>query len=120
MSDVYLFQRGKKQTPYQLVTASGELDLRTMPTVANDLLQALRSAVRPPRVILDLTEVTFADCALLAVICPTRAELHEGGGWIRLSYTHPSVHLLLTAAGLDKTFPCYPTVTRAAWDLPQG
>jgi len=60
------------------VALQGELDF----TAARDLSRRLREVVQvaqPMRLVVDLAEVTFLDCAVARAIAGTKAALAEGG-----------------------------------------
>ncbi|OON72171.1 STAS domain-containing protein [Streptomyces tsukubensis] len=98
---------------HRVVCASGELDLVTVPELAERLHSAMRS-MPVARVVVDLRDVTFADAALLGLLCPALPRAVESGGWLRLVYTKAILHRLLQATDLTDTFPCYPTPEAAA------
>ena len=63
-------------------TIRHDVDVATAPDVA----AYLRQLVRPgSRVVLDMSEVTFMDCAGLSEILAAYRRAAEGGGWVRLA-----------------------------------
>ena len=82
-----------------LVCPIGELDLATAPELERVLE---RLASEPSAIVLDLSGVTFADCAGLR---PVREALCRGGSLgrhVRLSSPRPAVRRVLELAGLDE------------------
>lgn len=89
-----------------VVAAYGEFDLAACPP----LLRALTAAAEEgPVVVLDLTEVTFADSTFLNTLLITR-RLTE----LRLAGVSEQVLRLLEITGADQILRLFPTVADAA------
>ena len=85
-----------------------ELDAATAPRLAQLLSLVV---LRGSRVVLDMSRVTFMDCAGLGEIMRAHHRAVEGGGWLRLAYVPEGPLLvlrltntaqLLTAHGLPE------------------
>jgi anti-anti-sigma factor len=81
-----------------LVHASGELDLATAPALSRVLTRALRG--EPRSVVMDLSRLTFSDCAGLR---PIRRAVRHGattGTVVELRGAVPAVRRVLDLTGL--------------------
>jgi anti-anti-sigma factor len=85
-----------------VLVASGELDIAS----SCRLLEATsRAGECSPDVTLDLSAVTFIDCAALAALMRSRRALKQRGGVLTLRSPHHSVLYLLRLAALENAFP---------------
>jgi anti-sigma B factor antagonist len=82
-----------------LVCPVGELDLATGP-VLERVLESLVGG--PPAIELDLTGITFVDCAGLCPIRQARRRASRSFTQVRLSEAQPKVQRVLQLAGLDE------------------
>jgi anti-sigma B factor antagonist len=80
-----------------LVCVAGELDVATAGQLADLLTEVLRTGSE--RVFLDLADVTFMDCAGLAVLLRAREASLGGGGGLCLVAVSRCVRLLLALTG---------------------
>ncbi|WP_030326833.1 STAS domain-containing protein [Streptomyces sp. NRRL B-3229] len=89
-----------------VVMPYGEIDLVT----AVPLMSLLDSLTcRPdPDLVVDLTEVTFIDCAGLAALCRVRNRVLARRGRLRLVNGDGGFLRLLRAAGLGEAFEIHP------------
>lgn len=80
----------------------GEVDLES----AHHLKQAVRNAMqlRGPDLVLDLSAVTFLDCAGLGALLALQREARAQGGHVALVGTAPAVTKLLRLTGLESWF----------------
>ncbi|WP_198035080.1 STAS domain-containing protein [Streptacidiphilus rugosus] len=83
--------------------AAGELDWATTPALRARLQRELES--HPGGVVVDLTRVTFADCAALGTLIAARNHAAELGRRLKLRGTPPPVTRLLKATGTYALFP---------------
>jgi anti-anti-sigma factor len=89
-----------------VVRACGELDLATVPDLRVRLLAAVER--HPAGVVVDLSQVTFADCSALAALVAARNRARELGRPLPvLRGTPPKVARLLKATGTHTLFPQY-------------
>ncbi|MDX6222204.1 MAG: anti-sigma factor antagonist [Frankiales bacterium] len=93
--------------PFTVVCVAGEIDIATVP----DLRDALETALHQndPRVILDLTGVSFCDSSGLALLVATRRRLPDGAP-LRLVGAQPMVARVFQLTGLTQVFPLFATV----------
>jgi anti-sigma B factor antagonist len=96
----------------RVVALRGELDVATMPS----LDEALSVAVRvegTPKVLLDLSEVTFIDSTALMRLLTAQRELERRGGQMVLACSNPTVLRLFEVTRTDETFEIFPTRDQA-------
>lgn len=87
-----------------VVTVSGEVDIATESRLRAALAEAVTRASSPPRVVVDLHQVTFMDSSGLGVLIEKREEMHELVGELWLVNGHGMPERLLRVAGLEETF----------------
>lgn len=66
-----------------------------------------------PRVVVDLTEVTFMDLSPLRELRAALVRAEQHGGWVRLVHNHPGIDRLLHATRLADVFPRYASLAAA-------
>ncbi|MFI2765019.1 STAS domain-containing protein [Streptomyces echinatus] len=94
----------------RVVTAAGEIDHHTGDT----LRQALEvSDTLSPRVVVELSQVTFMDSSGINVLLAARRALSEAGGCLRLAAAADSVLRTLQLVGLDTIIDCHETLHQA-------
>ncbi|MBO8196689.1 STAS domain-containing protein [Streptomyces oryzae] len=91
---------------FRTVRARGELDIATLPELETDLVRAL-SAAAPPRVVLDMRDVTFLDCSVIRVLLRARTTALSRDGWLVLVCEHVPVGRLLRRLELEHRLPHY-------------
>ena len=82
------------------VTVRGEVDVYTAPRLRESLYQAVADGI--PKVVLDLTDMTFIDSTGLGVIVGTLKRLREGGGDLVLRSPSRSTRKVLEITGLTR------------------
>ncbi|MFE2719445.1 STAS domain-containing protein [Streptomyces mirabilis] len=95
-----------------VVTVHGEIDY----AVKDLLSQALLSedgTVPPPRIVADLSGVTFMDSSSINVFINAHQRVSNAQGWLRIAGAQESVARLLHLVGLDQIIDCQPTVEQA-------
>ncbi|NGO76085.1 STAS domain-containing protein [Streptomyces sp. YC504] len=97
----------------RVVRAHGELDLLTVAPLVRALNLA-RTGRGRLCLIVDLSEVTFADGSILGPLSDAWADCRERHGWVRVVYTTSATALLFRAGGLADRFPGYASA-RDAW-----
>jgi anti-anti-sigma factor len=85
-----------------VLVAAGELDIASSGRLFEVTSQAGESS---PDVTLDLSAVTFIDCAALSALMHSRRALKRRGGVLTLRSPHHSVLYLLRLAALENAFP---------------
>ncbi|MFD9004061.1 STAS domain-containing protein [Streptomyces sp. NPDC059582] len=96
-----------------VVTPHGEVDFQAVPA-----LQAALPPTAPvtrPRIVIDLSDVTFMDSSGINVLITAHRTLPEQG-WLRLAAARTAVLRTLELVGLDAIMTVYPTVDDALTD----
>ncbi|MFB7938856.1 STAS domain-containing protein [Streptomyces sp. NPDC127049] len=93
----------------RIVRLAGEIDHVTGGT----LRDALRVPGRRPRIVADLSQVSFMDSSGINVLITAHQELTEADGWLRLASPSSAVHRTITIVGLEAVIGCHPAVTDA-------
>ncbi|MEU9079558.1 STAS domain-containing protein [Kitasatospora sp. NPDC004745] len=95
---------GREHEPF-VVRAGGEIDLDTAPSLRRALAAALESH---REVVLDLSEVTFMDCAGLGALVRARNQADRCGGRLSLRGARHRVARLLELTGLHRRLAVEP------------
>jgi anti-anti-sigma factor len=95
-----------------VVGLRGELDVATMPSLDEALSVAAR-VEGTPRLLMDLSEVTFIDSTALMRLLTALRELDRRGGRMVLVCSNPTVLRLFEVTRTDETFEIFPTRDRA-------
>jgi stage II sporulation protein AA (anti-sigma F factor antagonist) len=94
----------------RVLTLAGEIDRDTGQT----LRQALDASGAPrPRIVVDLSRVTFMDSTGINIFVAAHRTLTEAGGWIRLAAPTEAVMRLLQIVGVDAVIDCRDTLRQA-------
>ena len=94
-----------------IVPLQGEIDLNVSPQLATKFTEMVQT--RPPRVVVDLTDVTYIDSSGLAVLINGMQQVKEYGGKFALVGVQQDVRLILETARLDQLFATYPHIDAA-------
>ena len=89
----------------------GEIDLNVSPQLASTFSEMVRT--KPPRVVVDLTNVTYIDSSGLAVLIVGMQQVKEYGGKFALVGLQNDVRSILETAQLDQFFATYPHLDAA-------
>lgn len=81
-----------------VVAVAGEVDVATAPQLDEKLAVTATS----PKIVLDLSNVTFLDSSGLGVIIKGLKRTSELGGSLVLVITNPTILKVFTITGLDK------------------
>ncbi|MCP9960163.1 MULTISPECIES: STAS domain-containing protein [Streptomyces] len=103
--------------PLAVAAASGEMDLYTV-TAFHRRAAALIDD--HPRLILDLSGITFCDSSGLNTLLRLRRHAGERGGRLVLSAPADQVMRMLRLTGADTVFPLYADVAEARAAQPPG
>ncbi|MFF8353551.1 STAS domain-containing protein [Streptomyces chartreusis] len=94
----------------RVVTAAGEIDYDT----CEELHQALEAAGSlPPRVVVDMHQVTFMDSSGINVLLAAYRTHSTAGGWLRLAGPTGAAKRALQLVGLDTVIDCHETLNQA-------
>jgi anti-sigma B factor antagonist len=96
---------------HNVLPLEGEVDLNVSPQLAatiNELISA-----KPPRIVVDLSRVTYIDSSGLAVLIGGMQSVEEYGGTFALAGMCPDVRSILETARLDQFFVTFPHVDAA-------
>ncbi|MFD9394863.1 STAS domain-containing protein [Streptomyces sp. NPDC060000] len=94
----------------RVLTLAGEIDRDTGQT----LRQALDASGTPrPRIVVDLSRVTFMDSTGINIFIAAHHSLTEAGGWKRLAAPTEAVMRTLQIVGVDAVIDCRDTLRQA-------
>jgi stage II sporulation protein AA (anti-sigma F factor antagonist) len=97
----------------RVLTLAGEIDHDT----GQALRQALDASGAPrPRIVVDLSRVTFMDSTGINIFIAAHRALTEAGGWIRLAAPGEAVMRTLQIVGVDTVIDCRETLRQALSD----
>ena len=85
-----------------VVEIPGEIDIQSAPGLRDELLRVIRRY--GAQLALDLTGVTFMDCAGLNVLLATRRRARLEEGSVRVIRASPRVLRMISLLGLEKAF----------------
>ena len=85
-----------------VVEVYGEIDIQSAPQLRDELLQVVRR--HGPQLALDLTGVTFLDCAGVNMLLATRRRARLEGGWVRVTRASPRARRTISLLGLQEVF----------------
>lgn len=94
-----------------IVQARGDVDFGSAPELDQRLSMILTT--RAPAVVLDLSRLTFLDCAGLGVLVTASRRATSQGTVLALAAPRPAVARLLRITGLERHFTIFPTVAKA-------
>ncbi|MFE7836216.1 STAS domain-containing protein [Streptomyces sp. NPDC057474] len=96
----------------RVVTVRGEID-HTVRDVLSEALLCEDGTVPPPRIVADLSGVTFMDSSGINVFIAVHRQVSGAQGWLRIAGAHESVLRVLTLVGVDTFISCHPTIEQA-------
>ncbi|QXJ22283.1 STAS domain-containing protein [Actinomadura graeca] len=96
---------------HTVIAIIGELDIASTPSLRERLNTALRNV--GPRVVIDLSGVTFCDASGLALLVGARRRAEPAGTTMVLAAPRPQMAKLLRITGLTRAFTIRPSVTAA-------
>ena len=94
-----------------VVAAAGEVDVFTAPGLDAAISAGL--AAGHPRLVVDLTGVTFLDSTGLGVLVKGLKGAREAGGSMHLVVTSDRIRKIFEITGLDSAMPLFDTVADA-------
>jgi anti-sigma B factor antagonist len=96
----------EQRADHTVIALDGELDIASTPSLRERLHAALADAAAAstgPRVVVDLSGVTFCDASGLALLVDARRRTGPGGTVV-LAGPRPQLLRLLRVTGLDRVF----------------
>ena len=102
----------RQQGDVAVLAASGEVDVFTAPDLDAELTSLV--AQGSPRVVVDLSAVTFLDSTGLGVLVKALKGIREAGGTLHLVVTSDRIRKIFDITGLDASLPLFDTVDAAA------
>jgi len=96
----------------RVLALRGELDVATVPSL-DDALGEVVGVEGTPRLLIDLSEVTFIDSTALMRLLTALRELDRRGGQMVLACSNPTVLRLFEVTRTNETFEIFPTRDRA-------
>ncbi|GHD54166.1 STAS domain-containing protein [Streptomyces galbus] len=98
----------------RVVTLRGQIDFDAKEV----LREALHTddAAEQPRIVADLSDVTFMDSSGINVFVATHQQVSRAGGWVRIAAAQEPVLRVLKLVGIDALIPCRPTLEQALTD----
>ena len=97
--------------PSNVLRLDGEIDLYVSPEIAA-VIKGM-TALRPPRLVVDLSAVTYIDSSGLSVLINGVNDVEEYGGRLMLSGVQEHVRTIIDAAGLSGFFVSFAHVDAA-------
>jgi stage II sporulation protein AA (anti-sigma F factor antagonist) len=94
----------------RVLTLAGEIDYDSDQTL-REALDA--SGIPRPRIVVDLSRVTFMDSTGINLFIAAHRALTEADGWIRLAAPTESVLRTLQIVGVDTIIDCHETLHQA-------
>ncbi|WP_411075816.1 STAS domain-containing protein [Streptomyces sp. cmx-4-7] len=95
----------------RVVTLHGEIDHTGKDALHDALIQ--HEAGAPPRVVADMSGVSFMDSSGINVLIFAHQHLNDLQGWLRITAPQEAVHRVLTLIGVDTVIACHPTLEQA-------
>jgi anti-sigma B factor antagonist len=95
--------------PWVVLEVAGELDLHTVPELAQRLATLMEQGAS--RLAVDLSRVGFMDSSSLGVLVTTLKRAREIGGDVVLVGVNGSPLKVLTLTGIDKVLKSYPSTS---------
>jgi anti-sigma B factor antagonist len=106
---VCLYMSGTE--PPNVLPLHGEIDLNVSPGIATTFNEFVRA--KAPRVVVDLSDVTYIDSSGLAVLIVGMQQIKEYGGKFALVGLQNDVRTVFETARLDQFFATYAQVKDA-------
>ncbi|WP_328980064.1 STAS domain-containing protein [Streptomyces canus] len=95
-----------------VVTVQGEID-HDVKAALSKALMSEDGTVPPPRIVADLSGVTFMDSSGINVFVAAYRQVSGAQGWLRIAGAQESVLRVLQMVGVDAVIPCHPTIEQA-------
>ena len=110
-SVVGLSLSSRAEGDHVIAALSGELDIAAAPALREQLLRLLRPGAI--RLVIDMSQVSYADASGLAVLVGTGRRAGLLGGFLRLAAPTPAVSSVMRITGLQRQLDVFRTVEAA-------
>lgn len=94
-----------------VVPLEGEIDLHVSPQIGARLTSMIKQ--KPPKLVVDLSQVTYIDSSGLAVLIEAMQNVGRYGGKFALTGLQESVRPIFEIARLDQVFRIFPDTATA-------
>ncbi len=101
----------RSQGTASVVSVTGEVDVFSAPDLDSELSGLVEAG--SPRLVVDLTEVSFLDSTGLGVLVKALKHAREAGGWLHLVITSDRIRKIFEITGLDASIPIFDTAQDA-------
>jgi anti-sigma B factor antagonist len=96
---------------YVLAMPRGEIDARTGPAFRKQLFDLIRA--RP--LIIDMTDVSFFDCAALKAVIAAERRCRQRGTALAIAGLRPGIDQVFRLARIGEVVPLCATIREAVW-----
>ncbi|MDX3114701.1 MULTISPECIES: STAS domain-containing protein [Streptomyces] len=96
----------------RVVSVQGEID-HDVQDILTEALLARHETIVPPRIVADLSGVTFMDSTGINVFVTAHRAVSDTDGWVRIAGAQDSVLRVLELVGVDALITCHPTLEHA-------
>jgi anti-sigma B factor antagonist len=103
-----------EDTPTAVLQPSGRLNMVAAPALKSLIEDTV--ATGTPRVVIDLTDVTFIDSSGLGALIAGLKATRRAGGDLRIAQVPEQVMTVLRLTNLDRVLRAHPTVADASRD----
>jgi anti-sigma B factor antagonist len=100
-----------RQSPSNVLPLKGEIDLHVSPSVTASLNEMINK--KPPRMVVDLSEVSYIDSAGLAALIEAMQKVEGYGGKFMLAGLQETVRSIFEISRLDQVFQIFPDTNAA-------
>jgi len=100
----------RKDRP-NVLPLEGEIDLHLSPSIAASLARMFEK--KPPKLVVDLSGVTYIDSSGLAVLIEAMQNVEQYGGQFALAGLQETIRVIFEIARLDQVFRIFPDAEAA-------
>ena len=100
-----------RQSRSNVLPLKGEIDLHVSPSVTALLNEMINK--KPPRMVVDLSEVSYIDSAWLAALIEAMQKVEGYGGKFMLASLQETVRSIFEISRLDQVFQIFPDANTA-------
>ncbi len=100
----------RKDRP-NMLPLEGEIDLHLSPSIAASLARMIEK--KPPKLVVDLSRLTYIDSSGLAVLIEAMQNVEQYGGQFALAGLQETIRVIFEIARLDQVFRIFPDAEAA-------